>query len=181
MMQMSTGVRGTIHAFSIAALALLHGGCATPSEIKTASRAQIELIGALDDATRSLQEGLSQFHREQEVRIRQEGRMLIARQAINVVVPNVNETATADALFETSNTKVRPWVDYAFAQPDVDAAIKRTEDRLNRTTDTFLRGSLQNDLDDLKLLQAMLSNKPKDVKEIEVISSRRPHAGKGYF
>jgi hypothetical protein len=95
--------------------------------------------------------------------------MLIARQAINVVVPNVNETATADALFETSNTKVRPWVDYAFAQPDVDAAIKKTEDRLSRTTDTFLRGSLQNDLDDLKLLKAMLSNKPKDVKEIEAI------------
>ncbi len=157
-----------IYAFSLAAIAVLHSGCATPSEIKTASHAQLELLRALDDSTLALQEGLSQYHGGEGVRIRQEGRMLIARQAINVAATDTN-AATADGLFETSNKKVRPWVDYAFAEPDIDAAIKKTADRQNQTTNSLLKLSLQNDLEDLQLLKAALSQKPKDVQEIEAI------------
>ncbi len=150
-------------------LVLLLMGCSTPAEIKTASRAQIELIAALDDATLALRDGLIQFHQDQGVRIRDEGRVLIARQAINIAAADTNATATADGVFKTSNEKVRPWVDNAFTGPQIDAALATTQARLNKVTDPFLQGSLQNDLDDLHLIQAILSKKPKDIQQLEAI------------
>ncbi|MDB6110121.1 MAG: hypothetical protein JWR69_1871, partial [Pedosphaera sp.] len=64
-------------------LFFLLAGCATPPEVKTSSRAQLELIGALVDATAALNEGITRFHQDQRAQIFDEGRVLIARQAIN--------------------------------------------------------------------------------------------------
>jgi len=150
-------------------LPLILAGCATPPEIKTASRAQIELITAVNDATETLNQGLVQFHRDQQARIFDEGRVLIARQAINVAVPDTNSLASADGVFKVSNEKVRPWVDNAFSGPEIDAAIAQTQARLNNATNVFVKGSLQNDLDDLNLLKTSLSQKPAEVAQLEAI------------
>ena len=55
----------------IATFALV--GCASPIEIKTAARAEVNLINALDEAVVNLQTGLVHFHGVQAVRIREEG------------------------------------------------------------------------------------------------------------
>lgn len=148
---------------------MFFAGCATPPEVKTASQAQLQLIGALDDATVALSDGLTHFHQDQRARILNEGRVLIAKQAINVAVTDPSAASTADGVFKVSNDKVRPWVDNAFVGPQIDDAIAKTLERLNKATDPFLQGSLQSDLDDLKLRKAELSKKPKDVAQLESI------------
>lgn len=144
-------------------------GCATPSEIKRASRKQLELIGALDDATRTLQQGLNSFHREKEARIRQEGTVLIARQAIDAALKKEPPLYTADEVFKTYKKEIQPWVDYAFTQVEIDAEIQRLEGKITKVKDVTLKGALQNDLDDLRLRKATLSQKPPTVREIEAV------------
>jgi hypothetical protein len=90
-------------------------GCKTPSEIKTASSRQIELIAAARDAAGDWQKGLDRFHRETEQTTLKEGRILIARVAINEASKKGQGGVTADKLFEISNKEVRPWMDNAFA------------------------------------------------------------------
>src|SRR5262249_30911745 len=103
-----------ITSLSLSLELLLAAGCATPPEVKTASRAQLELIGSLDEATAALADGLAAFHQDQQARIRAEGRVLIAKQAINVAAADTNATTTVDGLFKVSTEQVRPWVDNAF-------------------------------------------------------------------
>jgi hypothetical protein len=150
-------------------IAILLQGCATSIEVKNASRAQMELIDTLDRAVANLQTALDQFHRDKEARILEEGRMLVARQAIDVAVSNSNSMVTADQLFDTYKKKVEPWVDNAFSVLSIDQQIVALEKRVKGATDPVLKVAMQNDLDDLKTLKANLHNKPKRVKEIESI------------
>lgn len=145
-------------------IAILLQGCATPIEVKNASRAQMELIDTLDRAVANLQTALDQFHRDKEARILEEGRMLVARQAIDVAVSNSNSMVTADQLFDTYKKKVEPWVDNAFSVLSIDQQIVALKKGVKGATDPVLKVAMQNDLDDLKTLNA---NKPKRVKEIE--------------
>lgn len=161
--------RRALAPYLIIPVFLLLGGCATPPEVKIASRGQLELIGALDDATVALNEGITHFHEDQRTRIFDEGRILIARVAINAAVADANAAATADGTFKVAKEKVRPWIDNAFSGPVIDAAIAKTQARLSVAIDPFVLGGLQNDLDDLKLLKATLSHKPQDIARLEAI------------
>jgi hypothetical protein len=156
-------------AIAVLAIAMLFQGCVTPIEIKRASLAQIELIDSIDGAVVDLQSALDQFHGEKANRILAEGYMLIARNAIDVAVSNSNSMVTADQLFDTYKQKIEPWVDNAFRIPFIDDRIAALEKKIVAATDPVLRVSMQNDLDDLKLLKATLENKPKPVKDIESI------------
>lgn len=151
-----------------AAIATLTG-CKTPSEIKTASSKQIELIAAARDAAGDLQKGLDRFHRETEQTTLQEGRILIARAAINEASKKGHAGVTADKLFEISNKEVRPWVDNAFAEAGIKQTIEELQKRFDSTTNPLVKGSLQNDLDDLKMTEAFLAGKPKEIKALEDI------------
>lgn len=148
-------------------------GCVSPIEIKTASRAEVSLISALDDAVVSLQTGLTQFHEAQAARIREEGRVLIAEQAIDAAFPFKQEQptkVTADRLFEEHKVAVQPWIDYAFRAPDFDASIERLEKRKEKITDPLLKAALEKQLQDLRVQKAdATTGKPKPVQDIEKI------------
>jgi hypothetical protein len=174
--------RGTI----VTLLALLVSGCATPPEVKTASRAQLELVDALDKAVADLQRGIDRFHDAKLRKTKEEGRILIARQAIDVAAgdPRNPPQVSADQLFLKFEADVAPWIDYAFTSETVEksiaehrAKIARIDkslqgsdlDESKRQSLAVLKNSLTNDLDDLRLLEARLTNKPPDVVEIEKV------------
>ena len=150
---------------------MLLGGCVTPIEVKTASQKQLQLIRELDSAVADLQGALADFHRQKEARILQEGRVLIAQQAIATAVSGRgNAEVTADMLFENHKNKVQPWIDYALAD-DLDAQIRLAEKRKARTNDPLVKGFFDIQIGDLRLLKATLANKPQPVKELEAVIS----------
>lgn len=169
-------LRGAIRQISgwglfIAAFAF--GGCASPIEIKTAARAEVNLINALDEAVVNLQTGLTHFHEAQAARIREEGRALIARQAIDAAFPLTQKQqvkVTADKLFEEHKAAVQPWIDYAFRTPDFDASIERLEKRKEKIADPLLKAAIEKQLQDLKVQRLdAAAGKPKAVQDIEKI------------
>jgi len=155
--------------FAVMILALF-AGCATPIEVKTASKAQLDLLTALDGAVSDLQQSFDQFHKAKEARIREEGRMFVARQAIAAIYPTNRpmKQITADALFESYNTNVQPWVDNALALPDVEAQIVSLTKKVAATGDPALKGRYTLALQDLQELRArLIRNKPSAVTEFE--------------
>lgn len=157
--------------FMLFAMALIaFGGCVTPIEVKQASKAQLELLGSLDSATSDLQQSLGQFHRSLEARIREEGRIWIARQAIEVAYPAGSDaTVTADALFNGHKESVQPWIDYAFLSEDIDATIARLQARRSKATDPALKIQLENEEQTWQRRKLFLVKKPPAVKEIEAV------------
>jgi hypothetical protein len=155
--------------FQLLGIAILLQGCVTPIEIKNASKAQLELIDSVDSAVADLQAALNQFHRDKEVRTLEEGRMLIARQAIDVAISNNKANVTADQLFDIYTKQIQPWVDYAFSSSSIDERIVALQKRISATSDPVLKVAMTSDLDDLQVLQALLQNKPPEVKELEAI------------
>jgi len=156
----------------ITIVVMLLAGCATPAEVKTASKAQLAVLESLDAAIVELQQGLDQFHIDKEARIREEGRMLVARQAIASIYPETQQTKqiTADALFESYNANVRPWIDNALLWRDIDDQIASLKKRIAGTSDPARKGQLNLDLQDLEEARARFSqNKPKDVAAIEEV------------
>lgn len=155
--------------------------CAAPIEVKNASRTQLELIDSVDDAVAELQTALDQFHRDMETSIIEEGRMEIARQAIDVTINKDSADVTADALFDIYTKQIQRWVDYAFdAYEDsimslekkiveIDEKINEEQNPENKENLILNRISLNLDLDDLQLLQAKLKQKPQLVDTLEMI------------
>jgi outer membrane murein-binding lipoprotein Lpp len=145
-------------------------GCVSPIEVKQASKAQLDLIAALDSAASDLQQSLGQFHHNLEARTREEGRIWVAKQAIAVAYPETStKEVTSDDLFKGHKEAVQPWIDYAFLSQDIDDTIKRLEDRLQKAKDPALKIQLTNEIQTWKLRQARLANKPKAVEEIEAM------------
>lgn len=156
----------TLPPLALAAVCLV--GCVTPIEIKTASEKQLELIKAVDKAIKDLDRGLADFHRQKAERIREEGRILIARQAIDVMVgAQEGEAVSVDLLFEDYTKKVQPWLDYAFAAPDIQVRIASLTSKIESATDPLVRARLQMDLEDFQLTARWLDDKPDAVKELE--------------
>ena len=157
--------------FAVMILALC-AGCATPIEVKNASKSQLELLTALDGAVSDLQQSFDEFHKAKEARIREEGRMLVARQAIAVLHPanRPMKQMTADALFESYNANVQPWIDSALTLPDVEAQIASLTKKIGATSDPAFKGRYTLALQDLQELRAkLLRNKPAAVSEIEEV------------
>jgi hypothetical protein len=131
------------------------------------------LIGELGQSLQALENGLVQFHKDNEEQIRQVGHVLIAQQAINVIVESggapktTNGTTTVDTLFETLNAKIRPFVDYAFSDRDLTNAIKQWTDARNAATNDVARNLLLVKVRDLQVKRAELSGKPPAVAELE--------------
>jgi hypothetical protein len=148
-------------------------GCASPIEIKTAARAEVNLINALDEAVVNLQSGLTHFHEAQATRIREEGRVLIAQQAIDAAFPltqTQQARVPADKLFEEHKAVVQPWIDYAFRTPDFDASIERLEKRKDKIADPLLKAATEKQLQDLKVQRLdATAGKPNAVRDIEKI------------
>ena len=80
---------------AVAGCAIALGGCVTPIEVKTASKKQLELIDALDQATRDLESALAAFHRNNQQLIRNQARIAIARQSIDVALNGETEKVTS--------------------------------------------------------------------------------------
>ncbi len=144
-------------------------GCATPIDIKNASKAQMELIDSVDSAVADMQVALDQFHRDKEARILEEGRMLIAQQAIDVAVSNKAAEVTADELYDKYKDEIQPWVDYAFISSDIDKQIEAIQRKIDNSDDPVLKNVLISDYDDLRDLKLQLAGKPEDVAELEKI------------
>jgi hypothetical protein len=154
---------------AVAALVAL-GGCVTPIEVKQASKAQLELLTALDAAADELQQSLGQFHRSIEARTREEGRIWVAKQAIEVAYPDSSDvTVTADALFKGHKESIQPWIDYAFLSDDIDATIARIKERMKKTTDPALKIQLDNEEQTWQRRKIALAKKPSAVKQIEAV------------
>jgi hypothetical protein len=153
---------------TVAALAAL-GGCVAPIEVKQASKAQLELLTTLDAATAELQQSLGQFHQSIETRIREEGRIRIAKQAIEVAYPAAaaEATVTADALFNGHKESVQPWIDYAFV--DIDATIARIQESRKKTNNPALQIQLDNEELTWQRRKLTLAQKPSAVKQIEAV------------
>jgi hypothetical protein len=157
-----------------AGVALVLSGCATPTAIKTASKTQRELIGELDKSVQALENGLVQFHRDNEAQIRQVGRVLIAQQAINVIIErgglgSTNDFIGVDKYLAVSNTKIRPFVDNAFTDAALRTEIEQTTKAMNASTNLVARALLQIKLDNLNLHQSELANKPPKVAALEEV------------
>lgn len=163
----NTSSSALIGMFAVVLLIAL-GGCVTPIEVKQASKAQLELLTSLDDATGDLQQSLGQFHRSLEARIREEGRIWIAKQAIEVAYPAGSDAMiTADALFNGHKESIQPWIDYAFLSDDIDATIARLQQRKNKATDPALKIQLENEEQTWQRRKLLLLKKPPAVKQIE--------------
>lgn len=151
-------------------------GCATPVEVKTASRSQTELVAALGEAVSNLSAAVEDFHRAKEARIREEGRMIVARQAIDAAFPpDVKRAVTADGLFADYKKSIQPWIDHALSGPDIDAEIASLEKRIAAipaNPPSVVRVALEARLDDLKLQKAQLSRPPRPVQDAQVIILR---------
>lgn len=159
-------------AWLLTIVVMLLAGCATPVEVKTASKAQLEVIEALDAAIVDLRQALDQFHSDKEARIREEGRMLVARQAIATLYPQKQpmKQITADALFESYNANVRPWIDNALLWRDIDDQIASLTRQIAGASDPARKGQLTLDLQDLQVARArIVQNKPKPVAAIEEV------------
>ena len=149
-------------------------GCATPIEVKTASKAQLSVIDTLDTAVGDLQQAFDQFHSDKETRIREEGRMLVARQAIATLYPENRpmKQITADTLFESYDANVRRWIDNTLLWRDIDEKIASLTKRIAGTSDPAQKGQLTLELQDLQADRAQFGkNKPKAVAEIEDVIS----------
>jgi hypothetical protein len=154
-------------------ISMLLSGCATPPAIKTASKTQCELIGELDQSVQALENGLMQFHQDNQAQIRQVGRVLIAQQAIKVVMENggipktTNGTTEVDVLFTNSNERIRPFVDYAFSGDEISNSIKQLTNSMNAETNRVVSAMLHSKLRGLEVLQASLQKKPEQVAALE--------------
>src|SRR5262249_39303276 len=130
-----------------ATLAAALGGCVTPIEVKQASKAQLELLNTLDSATADLQQSLAQFNRNIEARTREEGRIWVAKQAIEVAIPaSSNAMVTSDDLFKSYKQSVQPWIDYAFLSNDIEATIAALKERRTKATNPALQVQLDNEV-----------------------------------
>jgi hypothetical protein len=77
---------------------------------------------------------------------------------------------TADKLFEISNKELRPWMDNAaFGVPDIKQTIGQLQKRIVSTTNQLAKGSLQIDLDDLKMTEASFADRFQEIKRLEDI------------
>ena len=162
-------------ALVLAALGATFIGCATPIEVKTASRNQLELIAALNDSVVKLGTAMEEFHRTREARIREEGRMVIARQAIDVALPDTKNPrmATADQLFEDYKTGIQPWIDHAFESGDLDRAIKALDDKIKTMPASVQRDFLSAKLDDLREQRSHLKDPPAAVLQADTSVSQQ--------
>lgn len=150
------------------AIAMLMQGCVTPIEIKQASKAQIELINAVDEAVVNLQTALNQFHNQKEARILEEGRMQIAQQAIDVSISQTGTvTATADELFKYYNKNIQPYIDYAFDIGLIDAEVKILNDKISKESDPVKKGLLQMRAQDLDVVKAKFAKKDDEIVKLE--------------
>ena len=147
--------------------AMLIQGCATPIEVKNASKSQIELIKAVDEAVVNMKTTFDQFHKQKQDRIIEACRMRIAQKAIETAVPGTSTAVNADNLFLSYNNNIQPWIDYAFV--DFDGQIKRLEEEIKSTNNNKLKASLTLDLNDLKQIKSSLPEKPQEVRNTELI------------
>jgi hypothetical protein len=155
--------------FLVVVVLLVLPGCATPSSIKTASKTQCELIGELDQSIQALKNGLAKFHEDNQEQIRNVGRVQIAKQAIDTIMEDsksAEQTITVDSLYEISNNQIRPFVDYAFFDSDIDKAIDQVKNDLKDATG-IKKNLLETKLNSLNLSTAQLHSKPKAVANLE--------------
>ena len=145
---------------------ILLQGCVTPIEIKNASKAQLELIETVDQAVKDLGSSIEQLHRDQEALIREEGRMLIARQAVDVATTGSKEV-TADQLYKLFNEKIKPSIDFAFEATVVEQALEDLQKRIDSAPNAIVRLTLEGELEKLREKEAVLTTRPAAVKELE--------------
>lgn len=155
----------------IAAVAIALGGCVTPIEVKTASKKQLELIDSLDQATRDLESALATFHRNNQQLIRNQARVAIARQSIDVALNGATEKVTADELFEAHKSSVRPWIDYSFEEVVITKRIEQLKTKMAATNEAIERLKIRNELTGLEAQKARLASKPNDVADLEAVFS----------
>ena len=148
---------------------VLLSACASPIEIKTASKSQIDAIEALDRGITDLQASIAAFHEDLIERTKAEGRILIAKQAIAVALKSGDTKVTADTLFTEYKKDVQPWIDNALMADRYPADIERLKQNIQKATDPILKFSLTNDLQDLEVRQAGMSAKPAPVLDLEKI------------
>lgn len=154
----------------VAACALWLSGCTTPIEVKIASKKQLELIDSLDQATRNLESALAAFHQNNQVLIKNQGRVDIARQAIAVATKKHKTTkVSADELFDTYKNDVQPWIDLAFREPADAQEIGFLRAKIAGTSDQRLKLKLQQELQDLRVGNSILRRKPEPVAELEAV------------
>ena len=159
-------LRRSAAGFVLALVSLMLQACATPPEIKAASKNQLELIEALDSAVSDLQSAVARFHREQAELIRIEGRMLIARQAVHDA-SDLDKEVTADQFFEHFETNIRPWFTTDFTETTVRRRIAELDEQIATETDAIRRAVLVAKRNQLEVEFADPSSKPAGIQSIE--------------
>ena len=152
----------------LAATVLLLQGCATPAEIKAASKTQLALIDSLDGAVGDLNSAINKFHRDQADLIRTEGRMRIAKQAVLLAVGE-DAKVEADDLFDIYKSDIYPWIAGAYSGPLIDQRIKNIEKVLAKDLEPDVRVKLRKNLNELRIARASQSAKPPDLDDLEQI------------
>jgi hypothetical protein len=114
---------------------------------------------------------VSQFHQAREARIREEGRILVARQAIDAAVTGkrAEDPLTADQLFTDYKAQIQTWVDYAFQGPRIDEEIARLNKQIKEEPDPIAKQAMTMSLEDLEVRRASLAAKPPAVARLEKI------------
>lgn len=153
--------------FALVVILVLMQGCVTPIEIKNASKSQLELIDTVDQAVKDLQSSIDQLHRNQEELIREEGRMLIARQAVDFSTSDGRQV-NADQLYEIFIEKIQPSIDFAFEAKTVEQALEDLQKRIDSAPNTIVKLTFEGQLEKLREIEAALTSRPAEVKELEV-------------
>jgi len=84
--------------------------CATPQGIKDASKNQLKLLDAMNTAAIGLQQGLDEFHSQQNGTIEDWARVQVATDAIEAATRSENGEVTPDSLFVTDRSRIRPLI-----------------------------------------------------------------------
>lgn len=169
--------------FSVLLVVAVLAGCRTPADVKMAADKQVRLIGETRSAADQLRSALGTYADEKEAGIETYGRMILARQAIDVAVEESGRHVTADQLFELSNARIRPWVDQSFRRAalaaeerslrteleGLDQRIAASEDDASRARLELARGRVSQQLDDVRLKLAEQPEAPAPVAELEAV------------
>jgi len=132
---------------------------------------QLKLIDSLNQATRDLESALAAFHRNNQQLIRNQARVAIARQSIDVALNGEAEKVSADELFVAHESSVRPWIDYAFEEAGITKRIEQLKIEMAATDEAIEHLKIRHELTVLEMEKARLASKPNDVAELEAVFS----------
>jgi hypothetical protein len=143
----------------------LHG-CATPTVIKEASKAQLELIKTVDSAVGDFRTALGKYYDDEEKLIVQAAHAKLAQQAIESVLTGAPKAKKVGKLYDIYQDKVELYIDYGLDKDALETRKADLEKKLEKESRPIEKASISIQLDNIRQQLAELSNMPELVKNL---------------